>query len=74
MYKAEALEGKMKFNAYSSSKSPLNSSPKYPPTFVERIQFYLDPGTGGDFGEMGGYFGPMGFTPGFGPSQRLCPL
>ena len=41
---------------------------------MERIQFYLDPGTGGDFGGMSGYFGPMGFTPGSGPSQRLRPF
>ena len=55
-------------------KLPGDSSSKYPPTLVERIQFYLDPGTGGDFGGMCGYFGPMGFTPGSGPSQRLCPF
>jgi len=64
----------LKLPSDSSSKSPLNSSPKYPLVLVERIQFYLDPGTGGDFGEMGGYFGPMGFTPGFGLSQRICPF
>jgi len=29
---------------------------------------------GGEFAAMGGYFGPMGFTPGFDPSQRLCLL